>query len=245
MKDAIGWQPADYEALVKLAGRMPAPVQEGSVPPEWLAAVMYSESRMRPWKANGLGYRGLIQLGTQELKGMGLSDAQLARFTQLTPAQQMRYVERYYKVWQPAGGWISRAQLYQGTFLPSTIRYKGSDPATVLASKPSDGCPKAHDVFCNNKILSHDGKKITVGDLDQTIEDVLTQTKEGPLEWPVVLEGIRHAKQTASLPGGPVPGIVPVAFATPAPTPAATDSAALLFGGLLLLGGGYWLLNKS
>jgi hypothetical protein len=244
-KDKLGWTAKDYDALLAMAGRL-------DIPSEWLVAVMYSESQMNPKAKNSLGYRGLIQLGSSELHGMGLKQAQIDDFTNWTPARQIPYAERYFKYWAPKeGGWVSRAQLYQATFLPSTVARLGSAPGVVLARKPKTGCPEKGNVFCSNAPFSRDGKTITVGDLEAKIEE---RTKSPWSKFDTALEGVQQAQLriTAAneVPQAPTAAIthpasvVPIAFYVP-PEQKAFPFAPLLFAGLALSLGGYYLLRQQ
>jgi hypothetical protein len=178
MRDSLGWTLDDYKSLVDMASRHQAP-------PEWFASVMYRESDMNPRAKNSLGFRGLIQFSVDNLKNMFmLSDTQTENFTNLTPSKQMRFVDRFYKAWRPQDGWANRAQLYQATYMPSTIKWKGSDPGTILAKKGE----QAYDL---NLSLDPDKKGfITVNDLDRVIQ--ARMDRSGSL-WPVALQGIAAA----------------------------------------------------
>jgi len=174
-RDVLGWSSEDYAALVEMAN------DQGS-PADWFAAVMYRESDFKPSALNALGFRGLIQFSVSNLETMfRLSETQIANFTKLTPKQQLRYVGRYYKAWRPLDGWINRAQLYQATYMPGTIQFKGSANSTVLAKKGE---------LNYNANLSLDPKKkgfITVQDLEDVIQLRIDRSDS---QWPTILEGI-------------------------------------------------------
>lgn len=186
MRDSLGWSLDDYKALVEMANRHQAP-------PEWFAAVMYRESDMNPRAKNSLGFRGLIQFSIDNLKNMfRLSDTQTENFTNLTPAKQIKFVDRFYHAWRPSDGWANRAQLYQATYMPGTIKWKGSDPGTILAKK-------GEQTYDLNLSLDPDKKGfITVNDLERVIQARLD--RNGSL-WPVALQGIAAA-------GGDTGGVV-------------------------------------
>lgn len=170
MTDILGWSPDDYAALVQAASQI-------GVPPDWLAAVMMSESTMQPWAKNPSGAQGLIQWAN-----LGQD------VTSWTPAEQMPLVVKYYTPWIPNGGWISRAQLYQANYLPATIKTKGSDPNTVISVK-GDG-------NYQGTIFDHTNKGYTtVGDLETRLEDVTKGTK-----WQAALDGIAAAGGNSSSP---------------------------------------------
>lgn len=177
-RDILGWTLDDYQSLVDLA------THQGT-PPDWPAAVLYSESDFNPRVKNpSTGFQGLIQFSTDNLRAFGLSPAQIDKFTKLTPAQQMKYVDRYFTAWRPATGWESRAQMYQSTFMPGTLKWKGSAPDAVLAKK---GQPE-YDL---NTVLDRDKSgTITVSDLEQRIAERLEQPGS---QWLAILAGIDAA----------------------------------------------------
>lgn len=239
-RDALGWTQPDYQALSALSQRL-------NVPPEWVAGVMYSESGMRPNKKNGLGYQGLIQFGRDVLKEMfHLTDAQVDNFAKLTVSQQLPYVEKYFNYWKPESGYPSRMVLYQATFVPGTIKTKGTQNSTVLARKPNVPCPLASrgDIFCANAALSTDGKVITVGDLDKRIDE---RIKEVGTLWPVALDGIASVAPPVAV-NIPLPaGVEPISYFKPQSPTAIPGSSwtTILIGGSILAFAGYQLYTSS
>ena len=168
MTDILGWSPDDYAALVNVAADL-------GVPPDWIAAVMMSESSMRPWAKNPSGAQGLIQWAN-----LGYD------VTGWTPAEQMPLVGKYYKPWMPPGGYISRAQLYQANYLPATIAKKGSSPDTVISVK-GDGNYQGTIFDATNKGYT------TVGDLEVRLAKV-TQGAQ----WAAAMAGIDQASPSSS-----------------------------------------------
>jgi murein DD-endopeptidase MepM/ murein hydrolase activator NlpD len=68
-----------------------------NIPPQWLADVIAHESAgtFSPSIGNGLGYYGLIQIGEEARKDLGITVEQLRS---MTAAQQMSQVEKYIKL---------------------------------------------------------------------------------------------------------------------------------------------------
>lgn len=198
MTDAVGWNPSDYDALESMA-------RAEGIPAGWPAAIMLSESGMNPDATNSIGCVGLIQFCLDK-PPYGL-----------TPAQQMPYVQRYFQQRRPAGGWISRAQLYQSAYLPATIAELGSDPSTIIARQ---GGP----FYAGNEVFDPEGKGyITVGDLDARLDRV---TAGHPEAWANISAGIRSA-------GGSLGGF-----------PAWGSTALLIAGGLALGGLSFYLYEN-
>lgn len=232
-KDALGWTLTDYQALKDLETHQGAPA-------EWFAAVQYRESDMNPAAKNALGFRGLIQFSVQNLKDYGLSDAQIDKFTTWTPAKQMKYVDRFYRSWRPATGWESRAQIYQATYMPGTIKWKGSAPTTILAKKGS----QEYDLNTGLDV-GHKGY-ITVGDLESVIQ---TRLDRDDSLWIYALAGIDAA-------GGSVDpnsvaqlertGLLNQERAILTAPPSSRGAVAATFAGavLLALGGYYAFQNR-
>jgi murein DD-endopeptidase MepM/ murein hydrolase activator NlpD len=77
-------------ALNKTADRL-------GVPGQWLADIIAHETigTFSPSIGNGMGYYGLIQFGEDARKDLGVSVDQLKS---MTPAQQMKYVEKYVRL---------------------------------------------------------------------------------------------------------------------------------------------------
>lgn len=242
-KDRLGWTIADYDALLATAARL-------GLDPAWLAAVIYSETSFDPSAHNSLGYRGLIQFGKNELHGMGLSEKQVDDFIHWSPVRQMPFVERYLKYWAPADGWISRAQIYQATFLPSTIARLGSKPEVVLARKPADGCPSPGNVFCANAVFSRDGKTITVGDLEAKIVERINSPWS---KFATAQEGVQAASDRrvaiTDMPAAPAgqsaTSITPIALYNPSESRAFSTGTMLVAGLAIGLGSYYFLRNQQ
>ena len=188
-KDANGWTPNDYDALVAMAERQGAPAS-------WFAATMLAESDLMPSAKNSLGYRGLIQFSPTYLKDFGLSDAQVANFTSWTPAQQMPYVERFLRPWRPVTGWVNRAQIQQAVYLPATIKLRGSTPESVIASKTDDSEALRRAYEANKAAFDPQNKGyIQVQDLENRLALVISHQ---PKRWTTALDGIHNAGGTSS-----------------------------------------------
>jgi hypothetical protein len=233
--DILRWSPDDYQALVAMARTQGAP-------PEWFAAVMYRESDLNPKAMNpSIPTLGINQISAPNLKAYGLSDEQLALFLSWSPARQMKYVERFYRPWRPATGWVSRAQIYQAAYMPGTIKWKGSDPATVLSKK---GQPE-YDL---NTSLDPDKKGfVTVGDLERVLQARIDRSDS---LFDYALAGIDNAG--GNLEPGEVAMLERAGFRTvespwtSVSPPASNAGLAAVFVGAALLGvGGYYALRTA
>lgn len=201
MADLNGWTPADYQGLVAVARRI-------RIPADWLAAVMLNESGLHSSATNSIGCVGLIQWCSPPRSDMA----------SLSPADQMPYVLQYFSGWTPPGGWSSRGQLYQATYVPATIQLKGSSPTTVITQR-GDG------LYDGNETLDPDGKGwITVGDLDRVLGATVAAH---PQKWAAVEAGIQAAGGSLS-------------------SSRRLSTAALVFGGLTLGAmGAYVYANRA
>jgi len=209
MTDIVGWNPSDYTALVNMAYSLGAPA-------EWFAAVMMSESSMQASAQNSSGCVGLIQFCSPPVANM----------TSMTPAQQMPYVANYYLPKVPAGGFISRAQIYQANYLPATIAKDGSDPSAVISTK-GDG-------LYQGVIFDHTNKGYTtVGDLEYRLAQVTQGAK-----WQAVLDGIQAA-------GGSQPVNTPSSVASFVSSDLKQVAAIALAGTVVGAAGWYIYINRD
>lgn len=225
--DSNGWTTNDYTALVQMA-------QDQGAPADWFAAVMMAESSMNPSAKNPAGYRGLIQFSKDNLRSLGLSNAEIENFTKRTPAQQMPFVARYFLPKRPPGGWINRSQLYQATYLPATIRSKGSAPGAVLARR-GDGT----GFYEGNTIFDFDKKGfITVGDLEHRLQNV---TSNRSVKWADALNGIQAVS------GQPTDDHFVVFNPETAAVPRISRGTvmATILGGLVLGASGYYIYKMQ
>ncbi|RMG59308.1 MAG: hypothetical protein D6722_22480 [Bacteroidetes bacterium] len=130
------------------------------IPPEWLMAVMYAESRFDPAVANrqGSGAIGLIQF----MPGTALElDVSPERLRQMTALQQLEYVYRYlFQVQQRYGPYASLTDLYLGILYPKA---RGQDLCYTLYARPSQS-------YRQNAGLDEDRDgRVTVSDIDRHV----------------------------------------------------------------------------
>lgn len=127
------------------------------VPPEWLMAVMYSESKFDASVLNhkGSGATGLIQFMPGAASDMNISLQRLQRMSHL---QQLEYVFIYLdKVRERYGAYESLTDLYLAILFPKARR---QDPCYTLYAKPSKSY-KQNSGLDENK----DGR-VTVSDIE-------------------------------------------------------------------------------
>ncbi|MGB1207524.1 MAG: transglycosylase SLT domain-containing protein [Chitinophagales bacterium] len=104
------------------------------VPPEWLMAVMYSESRLNPNAVNlkGSGATGLIQFMPNTIGDFGITIKQLKK---LTPTEQLDYVYEYlHRVRIKYRPYENITDLYLAILYPRALT---GDSSFVLYQKPS------------------------------------------------------------------------------------------------------------
>ncbi|MEL6674189.1 MAG: transglycosylase SLT domain-containing protein [Bacteroidota bacterium] len=131
------------------------------VAPEWLMAVMYSESKFDAQVLNhkGSGATGLIQFMPAAASEMNVSLQRLARMSHV---QQMEYVYMYLqKVRERYGEYDSLTDLYLGILYP---RARKQDYCYTLYAKPSKSF-KQNSGLDENK----DGR-VTVSDIDRRMK---------------------------------------------------------------------------
>lgn len=237
LTDSNGWTQNDYAALVQMA-------RSQGVPPDWFAAVFMAESGMHAGAQNRRGcvasqsttcYQGLAQLSKEFLQStMHMSPAEMDSFARRTPAQQMEAIDRYFRPWRPRSGWISRAQIYQATFLPATIARKGSTPNTVITRREDS------DSFYEDNLIFDRAKKgfITVADLDRRME--IATEHDNPQGWRDALVGIQNA-------GGDNSFVLerPVRPVEAAGGMSAAELAVTILGGLVLGASTYYIYTMQ
>jgi len=146
----------------------------GKFEPEWLLAMMCSESGLNPKAYNGNGgASGLSQLMPATLKDLGWFpgnedyDSVKGIFRELAPEKQIHWTASYFEDWRRRyriDHWQSRSQMYLVNFLPADLP-GGTDPNRVLVTR--DGLPS---IYNPNRGLDHGNKgHITVGDLELAI----------------------------------------------------------------------------
>lgn len=136
-----------------------------------LLSVMMSESGVRATAHNPNGdASGLIQFMPNILVNLGWSNGSAA-FRQLSAADQLPYVEKYFSPYVNKG-LTSAARLYQATFLPATLDL-GSDANTVICQQGGINS----FAYLPNKVFdeNNDGM-ITVGEL----QDAINRNTTGP-----------------------------------------------------------------
>lgn len=132
--------------------------EELAVPPAWLMAVMYAESRFDPrvYNHRGSGAAGLIQFMPATARELGSTTAALA---QMDPPAQLTYVGRYFRqVRDRYGPYRSLTDLYLAVLYP---RARGQGPCYALYARPSRA-------YAQNQGLdeNRDGV-VTISDIEQ------------------------------------------------------------------------------
>ncbi|MDX2285951.1 MAG: transglycosylase SLT domain-containing protein [Bacteroidia bacterium] len=132
-----------------------------SIPPEWLMAVMYSESKFDASVKNlkGSGATGLIQFMPEVAKELEVSVQRLERMDHL---QQLEYVYLYLQnVRDRYGDFTSLTDLYLGILYPRAI---GQDPCYSLYEKPSVQYEQ------NAGLDENKDGRVTVSDIDRRMQ---------------------------------------------------------------------------
>ena len=131
------------------------------VPPEWLMAVMYSESKFDASVLNhkGSGATGLIQFMPAAASEMNVSLHRLARMNHL---QQLEYVYMYLeKTRERYGNFNSLADLYLAILYP---RARNQDYCYTLYAKPSKSYVQ------NSGLDENKDGRVTVSDIDRRMK---------------------------------------------------------------------------
>ncbi|OWY19012.1 hypothetical protein C7N43_23955 [Sphingobacteriales bacterium UPWRP_1] len=131
-----------------------------NVPPEWLMAVMYSESKFDASATNkNNGATGLIQWKPEELQRMGLTAEKVRN---LSYEDQLMLVKKYYqqvkKEYKP---FENLTEFYLGAFYPEAL---GEDYCYALYKQNENGY-KTYSLLDMNK----DGQ-ITIKDIDEKMK---------------------------------------------------------------------------
>lgn len=173
--------------------------------PEYLLAVMLSESGLNPAAAYRVGNNkasGLIQLVF--LDGVGFTGGHDA-FVQLSAEQQLPYIARHYRPYA-ARGLGSAERVYQVNFLPASLE-RGSTSATPIARADGDGYGGREGEFYGiNKGLDVDKDGvITVGDLKAKLQQA--QMQNAP-KWQEAIARLKAAPDPSPAPIGAVVGLV-------------------------------------
>ncbi len=131
------------------------------IQPEWLMAVMYSESKFDAsvLNARGSGATGLIQFMPFTAKELNVS---LERLKQMTPVQQLEYVYLYLQnVKERYGAYQSLTDLYLGVLYPKAIN---QDYCYALYAKPSQSYRQ------NSGLDENKDGIVTVSDIDKRMQ---------------------------------------------------------------------------
>jgi len=161
--------------------------------PDWLMAVMWTESRINPQAVNSIsGATGLIQFMESTAEFLGTStDALFA----MSNVDQLPWVYLYYKKNGLIGKMKSFFDVYLGTFWPAAIGkpdsfvFQSSDyPASLVASQ--------NQLFDLNK----DGQ-ITMAEFKQAVlslypKDILSYIEDNPVKstFTMIIAGVFIAK---------------------------------------------------
>ena len=131
------------------------------VPPEWLMAVMYSESKFDASVRNfkGSGATGLIQFMPAAASEMNVS---LERLRRMDHVQQLEYVYLYLQtVRDRYGEFQSLTDLYLGILYPKAL---GQDYCYTLYAKPSQAFEQ------NAGLDENKDGRVTVSDIDRRMQ---------------------------------------------------------------------------
>lgn len=136
---------------------------------DWLLTLMQSESGIKPsvGNAGGAAYYGINQLGKSVFAPLTP-----AEFTALSAAEQLPYVEKFYKG-APISKMLTAGNLYQYNFLPGSLA-RGLGGDTVIAGKGGTGYGGHEgDYYAQNAGLDTDKSgAITVADLDARLAGI-------------------------------------------------------------------------
>lgn len=135
------------------------------VAPEWLMAIMYSESRFKSavYNYKGSGAVGLIQFMPTTAREMKTSSEELSR---LDPVGQLDYVYKYLQtVRERYGDFNSLTDLYLAVLYPKAL---DQDYCFTLYAKPSKA-------YRQNSGLDEDKDgRVTVSDIDKRMKRIFT-----------------------------------------------------------------------
>lgn len=132
-----------------------------NIPPEWLMAVMYSESKFDANVANykGSGATGLIQFMPVTAKELNVSVQRLANMSHL---QQLEYVYIYLQqVRERYGDYDSLTDLYLGILFPKARK---QDYCYTLYAKPSKSYMQ------NSGLDENKDGRVTISDVDKRMQ---------------------------------------------------------------------------
>lgn len=132
-----------------------------AIPPEWLMAVMYSESRFNAAAENfrGSGAVGLIQFMPSTAKDMGISTQKLAK---MTHEEQLEWVYKYMNMYKEKyGAYQNLCDFYLAILYPKA---RTQESCYTLYASPSKA-------YKQNIGLDEDKDgRVTVGDIDKRMK---------------------------------------------------------------------------
>lgn len=135
-----------------------------NIPPEWLMAVMYSESRLNPAAVNlkGSGATGLIQFMVATVKDMNIKMGTrfyMSDIRNMDAVDQMDLVFEYLDwVQQHYGEYKTLTDLYLGILYPRAV---GKEDCYTLYAKPSQ------KYLMNAGLDDNRDGRVTVSDIDK------------------------------------------------------------------------------
>lgn len=168
-----------YTLNIEGFGKKVVEVADGlNIPPNWLMAIMYSESKLNASATNhkGSGATGLIQFMPETLKEFGITTAQLQNLNHVEQLDFVgEYLERVKKVRKT--DFETLTDLYLGVLYPKALEHK-TDPDFILYSKPN---PQ----YLNNRGLdfNQDGK-VTIRDIDKRMKKLYSTAYKTKLQPP-------------------------------------------------------------
>lgn len=180
---------AFFHGVIDMANRFRA--QGATATPQDFLAVWLAESGIRPDLPNGAGapFYGLNQLGLpMHAKAVGWSGTP-AEYLALSAANQLPYVERYYRNVGRPSSYRDAGSLYLANFLPAFLDH-AHDGDFILASRDDD----RHGWYRDNASLDVDGDgAIRVNDLTPAIERA-KRARSG--YWAEVVARLEEAERT-------------------------------------------------
>lgn len=193
--------------------------------PGYLAAVIHVESRYNPQAVNPhSGATGLIQWLAGSAQDVGTSQAELM---QMSAADQLDYVERWYENRDPGREIETPEDHYLAVFAPA---YLFKPPGTAIFTRPAEGCTSPPSgAYCQNEGLDADGDGVITN--TDAASPVLARIADARTRPPLIVEGVPE-NGNGPLPPLP-PGAVPAGVG-------AGGAVALLAGGVL----GFWGATK-
>ncbi|MGB0839388.1 MAG: transglycosylase SLT domain-containing protein [Chitinophagales bacterium] len=147
----------EFEQKVKIVSN------QLDIPPEWLMAVMYSESKFDASVKNykGSGAIGLIQWMPKTAKDLGVT---VERLQKMSHVEQLDFVYTYLnRVRERYGSFNSLTDLYLGILYPKSIE---GDFCYTLYANPSQAYKQ------NSGLDEDDDGRVTVRDIDKRMKRI-------------------------------------------------------------------------